>query len=602
MKQQAQKESVLEEIVLEGIPASPGIVIGNCAVYREQIWHPDKEIIDDPKIAEECRKFRASVQKTLDRLRATYLQVKDQFGSELAEILETQIAFLEDDVFLSEIEKQISENKFSAAYATYHILSEKREYFSKLSNEYFRDRALDIYQLKKMLLSKITGKDKSGIELFKQSAKIVVADNLTPHDTVRLHRYKVLGFATNTGGKMSHTAIVARSLGVPAVVGLKLVTEIASKESMMILDGNTGKVILNPCPETITKYQESQKNYCDLESQLLLESMQETATKEGKNIEILANMEFEDELPTLQRVGAQGIGLFRTEGLFLHQNTLPLEDEQAAIYSRIAENMFPRKVIIRTLDLGGDKVAPNLMNTNEENPFLGWRAIRFWLDHKTGFLRQLKAILRANLKGNVQMMIPMVSGLSEIRQVKELMVEAADSLRKEGKPFNEKIDIGIMIEIPSAVILADVFAQEVDFFSIGTNDLVQYTLAVDRGNDKVARLYSHFHPAVLRMIRMTIDAGKRANIPVGMCGEMASDPRAIPLLLAMGFEQLSASPNSIPQLKRVIRELSLTECATLNQEISVLSQTSDVVRQVNEFFESHFPELVIAGKDEDGYN
>jgi phosphotransferase system enzyme I (PtsI) len=296
-------------------------------------------------------------------------------------------------------------------------------------------------------------------------------------------------------------------------------------------------------------------------------------------------------LPYLQKVGASGIGLFRTEGIFLHQQHLPSEDEQAAIYTRIAERIYPQRVIIRTLDLGGDKIAPTLMNVSEENPFLGWRAIRFWLDHKTGFLRQLKAILRANVKGNVQLLIPMVSGLGEILQVKQLLEEAKGLLSEEGVAYNQKIELGIMIEVPSAAVTADFLAKEVDFFSIGTNDLVQYTLAVDRGNDKVAHLYSHFHPSVLRMLMMVLDAGKKADISVSMCGEMASDPRAIPLLLAMGFTELSASPHSIPEMKRIIRELSLPECQSLLAEIHQLTLTREISATVNRFFGDRFPDL-----------
>jgi phosphotransferase system enzyme I (PtsI) len=587
-----------EETLLKGIPASPGIVIGECAIYQEKNWHPPKEVVTDKQIAEEREKFLKAVNTILERLRKEHKQVQDEFGCELAEVLETQIAFLEDEVFLSEILDLITKKRYSAAYATYRIFSEKRKHFDNLEDAYFKDRALDIYQLKKMLLTHISGKKHPDITSVIKGAKIVIADNLSPQDTVRLHRNKVLGFCTNTGGKMSHTAIIARSLGVPAVVGVQNITEKAADGCTVILDGNRGIVIVNPTAATIQHYRRLQDSYLQQRTQLLENAALEAVTTDGHKIEILANMEFEEELETVENVGAEGIGLFRTEGVFLRQNSLPLEDEQAAIYLRIAEKMYPRKVIIRTLDLGGDKISPNLMGKGEDNPFLGWRAIRFWLDHPGGFLRQLKAILRANVKGNVQMMIPMVSGMGELLKVKALLEEARAALRKEGKPFREEIDLGIMVEVPSVAVMADAFAKEVDFFSIGTNDLVQYTLAVDRGNGKVAHLYSHFHPAVLKMIEMTINAGKKHGIDVGMCGEMASDPKAIPLLIAMGFRQLSASPNAIPQIKQMIRSLNLPECQQLWKKVKKQTLTDEIVSCVSKFYREKFPEVNDAGTTE----
>ena len=587
-----------EEIVLNGIPASPGIVIGECAIYQEKNWHPPKEVVSDKQINEERVKFLKAVDVILNQLRKEHKQVLDEFGRELAEVLETQIAFLEDDVFLSEILELITQKHYSAAYATYRIFSEKRKHFDNLEDSYFKDRALDIYQLKKMLLTHISGKKHPDITSKIKGTKIVIADNLSPQDTVRLHRNKVLGFCTNTGGKMSHTAIIARSLGVPAVVGVQNVTDKAVDGGIIILDGNRGVVIINPVESTIQRYRRLQDSYLHQQTQLLESAGLDAVTIDGHKIEILANMEFEEELETVEGVGAEGIGLFRTEGVFLRQNSLPLEDEQAAIYLRIAEKMYPRKVIIRTLDLGGDKISPNLIGKGEDNPFLGWRAIRFWLDHPGGFLRQLKAILRSNIKGNVKMMIPMVSGMGELLKVKTLLEEARVALRKEGKLFREQIELGIMVEVPSVAVMADAFAKEVDFFSIGTNDLVQYTLAVDRGNGKVAHLYTHFHPAVLKMIEMTINAGNKQGIEVGLCGEMASDPKAIPLLLAMGFRQLSASPNAIPQIKQVIRNLSLAECQKLWKNVKKLTLSDDIVNCVSDFFQKKFPELSDAGATE----
>jgi len=578
-----------EEIIIQGTPASPGIVIGPGFVYLEPSWEPEPVVIPRNKIAGQVKRFRQSVKNVHISLTETYQKTRQQLGEELAEILEMQIAFLEDQIFLKEVEDLIEKKRYEAAYATFTVFRKKKEYFLKLSNEYFRDRAFDIQSLKEMIVKNLLGKDKPvAVSIGKPS--IVIADNLTPTDTVQFYHQQVLGLATNTGGKTSHTAIVARSLSVPAVVGLNNITEKARTGDIVILDGTRGTAIVHPSPETIAAYREQHRIFCIFEEELLKESTLPVQTRDGKRIYVHANIEFEEEIPQVLQVGADGVGLFRTEGFFLSCRDFPSEEEQTLLYRRVAEKMYPRKVVIRTLDIGGDKMLPG-MGDKEDNPFLGWRAIRFWLDHKIGFLSQLKAILRANVKGNVQLLLPMVSGLGEINQVKELLREAIEILNKEGKAYRDTIDLGIMIEIPSVVMLADVLAREVDFFSIGTNDLVQYTLAVDRGNARVARLYSHFHPAILRMVKLTVDAGRQANIPVGMCGEMAGDPLALPLLLAMGFDNLSASHNVIPEMKRIIRRLSVSECETFYGQIKHLSVTQQIVDAVHRFFRERFPEL-----------
>ncbi len=576
------------EVCLEGISASPGIVIGPCFVYLAPSWEPEPTIIPRSKVPTQLKRFRRAVERVRKDLEKTYQHTQEQYGKHLGSILEIQIAILQDTIFLKEVEDEIEKHRYDAAYATFVVFHRKKKHFLEMTSDYFRDRALDIHHLKELIIKAISGKHQA---LVLKKPAIVVADTLNPTDVVQLHRQQVLGVATNKGGRNSHMAIVARSLGIPAVVGLKNITKMAAADMPVIVDGFHGRVVLNPSEETVAAYEQKRQMFISLEEKLRQETEQEARTADGKRIYLHANIEFEEELPGVLQVGADGIGLFRTEGIFINRSQLPSEEEQTALYSRVAEKMHPRKVIIRTLDIGGDKIFPGLISSPEENPFLGWRAIRFWLDHKTGFLAQLKAILRANLRGNVQILLPMVSGLGEVLEVKELLEEAKRQLGKEGKPFGESIEVGIMVEIPSAVVLADVLAREVDFFSIGTNDLVQYTLAVDRGNERVADLYSHFHPAVLRMIQMTIDAGREANIPVGMCGEMAGDPLAIPLLLAMGFEELSANHVVIPEIKKVIRELSLSECRSLYEEVRKKRTTSEVAQVVREFFRSRFPEL-----------
>ncbi len=579
------------EVILKGVAASPGIIVGPCFLFSEPSGQPEpQELQTHKEINQQIKRFNHAVNKAHNHIKKTYQNTLDQYGKDLTEILEMQMAFLEDEIFLQEVEDFIKTEKYDAAYATFVVFRRKMDHFLKQKDEYFRDRAVDIQNLKRMIVRNILGKKES---VTMENPSIIIADNLSPTDTVQLHEQKVLGFATDAGGKNSHTAIVARALRVPAVVGLKNVTSAIQTGDTVILDGTHGKMILNPKPKTIDTYQEKQRIFERIEKRLLEESGLETKTRDGKRVCLHANIEFENELSHVLAVNSDGIGLFRTEGIFLNRRVLPSEDEQAQLYRRIAEKMYPQEVVIRTLDIGGDKILPGLISTREENPYLGWRAIRFWLDHKPGFLAQLKAILRANVRGNVKILLPMVSGLDEVNEVKNLLDDAKQALKHENKRFGSKINLGIMIEIPSVVVMADILASEVDFFSIGTNDLVQYTLAVDRGNEMVANLYSHFHPAVLRMINMTLDAGQDAQIPVSMCGEMAGDPLAIPILLAMGFDCLSASHMIIPEIKKIVRELSLDECQELYNSLLKMKLTDEIRREVQGFYRYKFPDMYV---------
>ena len=576
------------EIILTGIPASPGINIGPCFLFKEPVLEPDLRIIEEDDIDKEIRRFRRSVKKSQAFLRRAAQETTRYYGKNIEDILNLQVALIEDKIFLNEVEEVIQNELYDAVSATQKVFRNKRDHFLQLSNSYFRDRAFDLNNVKRLIVKNILGKPLS-IQLKKPS--IVVAEDLSPGDTIKLHKQSVLGFATTSGGKNTHTAIVARSLAVPAVVGVDKVTKYAHKCKKIILDGTHGKVIINPSEKTIKQYTEERKRYIDFEKELLEGMSAHAKTLDGKRIMIQANIEFEEELKQVKKVGADGIGLFRTEGIFINRQELPSEDEQYEIYSRIANSIYPDQFIIRTLDIGGDKVLPEIMTVQERNPNLGWRAIRFCLDHHECFMSQLKAILRANVKHNIKILIPMISSLEEVFQVKEYLKKASSILDEEGKKFGEDIDLGIMVEVPSVVFLADFFAKEVDFFSVGTNDLVQYNLAVDRGNEKVAYLYSHFHPSVLRMLKMIVDAGKKAKVPVSMCGEMAADPVAIPLLLSMGFENISATHTIIPEIKKIIREVDFSDCKKLYQRVSKLQTTKEVSDFLHKFFSQKFKNI-----------
>lgn len=580
-----------EEIVLTGIPASPGINIGPCFLFKEPVLDPDLRIIDEENIEKEIRRFRRSVKKSEAYLKKAAHETAHFYGKSVGDILNLQVALIEDKIFLNEVEEVIKNELYDAVSATQKVFRSKRDHFLQLSDSYFRDRAFDIHNVKRVIVKNILGKPLS-IQLKKPS--IVIAEDLSPGDTVKLHKQSVLGFATASGGKNSHTAIVARSLAVPAVVGVDEVTKFAKKGRTIILDGTHGNVIINPSQKTINEYIHERKIYINFEKELLEETSAFAKTRDGKRIIVQTNIEFEEELPQVKKVGADGIGLFRTEGIFINRQGLPSEDDQYEIYSRMANSVYPNPFVIRTLDVGGDKILPEIINIQERNPNLGWRAIRFCLDHGECFLSQLKAILRANSKGNVKILIPMISSIEEVREVRKWIKKASSKLKEEGKKFKEDIELGIMVEVPSVVFLADFFAREVDFFSIGTNDLIQYNLAVDRGNEKVAYLYSHFHPSVLKMIKIIVDAGKKAKIPVSMCGEMAADPVAIPLLLSMGFENISATHAIIPEIKKIIREIDFSDCKELYKRVSKLNTTKEVSDFLHKFFKQRFKNIIIS--------
>lgn len=576
------------DMVLEGIPASPGIVIGPCFLYQYRRMEPEPRRISEKKVRTEIRNFRKSIHNAKNYIRESYEKARLQYGGEIPRILEIQLEILNDKVFLEEIEHLIRKEKFNAAYATFLIFSSKKEQLLRVSDNYMRERALDVANLKWLVLENLMG---SRRPIVLPRPAVVVADDLSPADTVNLHQQKVLGIATNKGGINSHTVIIARALSVPAVVGLERITDRVQTGHKLVLDGSHGKVIVNPTTKTIQEYQKRRNLFLSLEEALIKESVKESRTRDGKRIFILANIEFENEMKQVKKVGADGIGLFRTEGIYINRHMLPSEEEQTRIYLKVAQAMYPKPVTIRTIDIGGDKIFPHIFVGQEPNPFLGYRAIRFCLDHADCFISQLRAMLRANVKGNVQVMIPMVSSLEEVYQVRELFEKAKQDLEREGIPYGKDTKLGIMVEIPSVVTLAEAFAREVDFFSIGTNDLVQYTLAVDRSNEHVAYLYSHFHPAVLRLIKETVEAAQTVGIPVSMCGEMAGDPVAVPVLIAMGLDTLSAAHVMIPEMKKVVRQLTLAECQAVYQEIRPLKTTREIKKTLETFFSEKFKDV-----------
>jgi phosphotransferase system enzyme I (PtsI) len=422
--------------------------------------------------------------------------------------------------------------------------------------------------------------------------QVVVAHNITPSDTATLNRQLVLGFATDVGSRTSHTAIMARSLNIPAVVGLKDISQRLRPGQHVLLDGTNGIVILNPTDQTLWEYGEIEIKLEHVEE--VLTSLRDTVstTADGRHVILSANIELPEDVPLVVGAGAEGIGLYRTEFFFLNKNDLPSEEEQYVVYQAVAEAILPQSVIIRTLDLGGDKFLSHSHLPTELNPFLGCRAIRFCLERPDIFKAQLRAILRVSALGNVRIMFPMISGLSELRQAKEILETCKAELREEGKPFQEDIDVGIMIEVPSAALVAESLAREVAFFSIGTNDLIQYTIAVDRVNERIAHLYEPTHPAILRLIEMTVSAAHAQGIWVGVCGEMAGEITLTPLLLALGVDELSVSAGLVPRVKKAVQTLNTQECNRLLEETRKLSSATEILTLCEEVARRHYAELL----------
>ena len=537
---------------LKGIAASPGIVIGKVFSLTGDVVKVEERNISSEEVAIEVEKFNSAIELTRKELADIQNQAKQKIGKEGEKIFNAHQLLLDDKIINEETIHKIQNDCKNADYVYYQVMQKFQDSLENVNDEYFIGRVADIRDVKRRLIRNIQGKEPQYLNGLTNPA-IIVARDLTPSDTVLLDRQKVLAFATDSGGRTSHAAIMARSLEIPSVVGLQKITKVVESGSTIIIDGNEGIAIVNPNSSEMNRYIKLREQYHEITKELSKIRDLPCRTLDGKDVDLSANLEFPDEVNSIITYGARGIGLFRTENLYLTRMELPTEDEQFEEYYKIAEKISPYPVIIRTLDIGGDKKAPSLDIPEEENPFLGWRAIRLCLEKVSLFKTQLRAILRASVMGNVKIMFPMISCMEEIFKAKEIFEQVKDEFRAKRIPFDENIEIGVMIEIPSAAIMADVIAEEVDFLSIGTNDLIQYTLAVDRGNVRVANLYKRLPPSVLRMVKSVVDAGHSKGVWVGMCGEMAADPLATLILLGLDLDELSVSPSMLPEVKRIIR-------------------------------------------------
>lgn len=572
----------------KGIPASPGIYIGKVFLYLDDILQVPKYEIKPEDVEAELDRFHDATNKAGDEIKKLQEKTHGTMGSEESRMLDSHLLMLKDPEFIRRIEKNLEEDQMNVEWVLYKTAKELVRMLESSQDDYLKERTIDIYDVTKRVYNHLLYRERISLTDL-QADVILVTRNLLPSDALTLNRSPVKAIVMDMGGKTSHTAILARSFEIPAVLGLSTITTYAQMGDEMIVDGNNGTVILNPDDETRKTYRKKMQEWQRREMQLLSLNELPAETKDGKRILLEANIEVPDETESVIAHGADGIGLYRTEYLFLEPGEFPSEEVQFEEYSRVLRAMEGKGgVTLRTLDVGGDKMISGIEGLDEPNPILGWRAVRFCLSRKDIFRTQLRAMLRASVYGDLKIMFPMISGVEELDNVLELLESVKDELKREGIAFNEQIPIGIMIEVPSAALISDVLAKKVDFFSIGTNDLIQYTIAVDRGNEKIAYLYEPFHPGVLRLLKIVAENAHAAGIPVGMCGEMAGYPLATVLLLGLGLDVFSMSAFTIPEVKKIIRSVSVMEAEELVGIVSEMKSAREIDEYIRKWMDERF--------------
>ncbi len=572
---------------LKGIAAASGIRIGPAyKIGREEFVIP-KEQITPEDIPVQIQLFEEALIKTRKEIIELQRRIASDMGQEEAEIFDAHLLVLEDRMLIEEVISRLKTERVCVAHIFSEVLKKYINVFSKIEDEYLRERMADINDVGKRILRNLLGKERRGWEDLKEKV-VLVAHDLSPSDTAAMHKENVCAFVTDIGGKTSHTAIMAKALEIPAVVGLEEITVKIKTGDTLIVDGSMGIVIVNPDEEALREYKQEERKLISVAKRFLFVKDLPAAMLDGRTVEINANIELPDEVPAVKLHGGQGIGLYRTEFFYMNRTDLPSEEEHYQAYKYVAQEMVPYPVIIRTLDLGGDKFLSQLEIPREMQPFLGWRAIRFCLARPDIFKVQLRAILRASVHGKLKLMYPMISGIEELQQANKVLQEVKEELKNEGVSFDNNIEIGAMIEVPSAALTADLLAGEVSFFSIGTNDLIQYSLAVDRTNEKVAYLYEPAHPAVLRMIKNIIEVAHTAGIWVGMCGEMAGETNIVLILLGLGLDEFSMPPSVIPEVKYIIRSISFKQA----KQIAVEALRLSTGKEIEEFSQVKLREIL----------
>lgn len=566
--------------IKDGIIASPGIAIAKTFVYEKIVVEPNKNKVNDAQA--EIEKFHTALNESHEQIETIRIKAVSELGEEEGAIFEAHAMVLDDPEFVEGVEAEINDNQLSADFAVTVVTDRFYEIFDQMEDPYFKARATDIKDVGTRVLYNILGVVQADLSRLAEDV-IIIADDLTPSDTAQMDKKRVMGFATNIGSRTSHTAIMARSLEIPAVLGLGDVTETVKTGDIMIIDGLNGKVIVNPDDSQLQAYKEEKEKYAEYLKELEALKDLEAVTLDGRKVELVGNIGEPNDVAGVLKNGGTGVGLYRTEFLYMNSDVMPSEEKQFAAYRSVLEEFPNDPVIIRTLDIGGDKKLPYLPMAEELNPFLGLRAVRLCFKEIELFRIQLRAILRASVYGQAYIMFPMISSITEVRQAKAVLADCMKELDEEKIEYDKGVKVGVMIEIPSAAIAADIIAKEVDFFSIGTNDLCQYTLAVDRMNQEVSYLYDPFNPAILRLIKLvTLTSEKKESFFTGMCGEMAGDPLAAVLLLGLGLYEFSMSALSIPQIKKIIRSVRYEDAKTIADTALNLETGQEVLDYIQE--------------------
>jgi phosphotransferase system enzyme I (PtsI) len=573
---------------IHGLGASSGIVIGQAyLVERFKVRLPQKRILSE-QVKGEVGRFLKAIQQSTDQLVEIKEKILDPEVRKHAFILDVHLMILNDQMLIQDTMDTIRKRKVNAEWALDLTLEKLDTAFKAIEDEYLRERRSDLHYVAARIFRNLLGKKHDDITKIKGKV-IIVAHDLSPADTLQMNLKYVAGFITDIGGKVSHTAILSRSLGIPAVVGLEVATSLVNGGDLLLIDGDTGEVVINPTQEVSQSFLERNRRVKTMEREVLKYASLPAETRDGVRIRLQANIEMVEEIASARAHGAEGIGLYRTEILYLNRKDLPTEEEHYQVYRRLAESVSPASATIRTLDIGGDKFLPDYSKGNEMNPAMGLRAIRFSIKETDIFKAQLRGILRASAYGKLRILFPMISGIEEIRQAKAILEEVKKGLARAKVLFDQGIEIGAMIEIPSASVTADLLSREVDFFSIGTNDLIQYALAIDRINEHVSYLYEPLHPAILRIIRGVVQSARQASIPVAICGEMAAEPAYVLILLGLGLNEFSMNPVAIPKVKKILRMVRFEETRSLVEELFQLPTASEIECYVRNWMAERFP-------------
>lgn len=581
----------VKEIILQGIGVSPGVAVGRVFLITTEEDRYVERSISSEDIPREVARFEDALIETRKQIHDIQIRVSEAMGQESAGIFDAHLLVVDDRAFVEEVIRGLHSTHRNVEVVLHEVSERYAEALSRIEDDYLRERAADVRDVTRRILRNLSGKESALITTLSEPC-VVIANDLAPSETATMNREKVLAFATDLGSPTSHTAIMARAMGMPAIVGLHDVSVRISAGDLVLVDGAKGLLIVHPTPERLEEYGRVIESRKLIEAGLARLRDEPAETVDGYAMLLSANIEMPGDVQSVMQHGARGVGLFRSEFLYLSRESLPDEDEQFAAYDEVARRLAPEPVIIRTIDLGGDKFLSQIRTPQELNPFMGWRAIRFCLAQPVIFKTQLRALLRASCSTNIKIMYPMISNVGEVLQANALLEEAKQELRNEGVCFNEELEVGVMIEVPSAALTANLIAPHVKFFSIGTNDLVQYTLAVDRVNERIAYLYEPTHPAIIKLIKNTIDVGHAAGIWTGICGEMAGSPIMVPLLIGMGADELSVSPSSVPLVKEVIRTLSYADAEKLAAKALMSESSEEILDLCRQLTQKIAPEIL----------